>query len=104
MPSTFLVLADVPPAKVVFLWGLWILLAEAFPLVLLIFCWRDGDIGFGTKVIFTLLYLGHFGLLFVPVLVPALYIISKLILIALFGVAAFGWDWLTKGWPPGSSK
>jgi hypothetical protein len=47
---------------------------------------------------------GHFGLLLVPMFAPGygfLYLVAKPILIALLGGTTFGWEWLTKPWPPG---
>jgi hypothetical protein len=103
MTPTYFAQANALTAKQLFAWGLWILAAEAFPLVLLIVCWKDGDVRVRTKIVFTLLYLGHFGLLFIPN-AGFLYNVSKPVLIAVYGCTAFGLDWLTSSGPPGRGK
>jgi hypothetical protein len=43
----------------------------------------------------------------VPVFAPGygfLYLVAKPVLIALLGGMTFGWEWLTKPWPPGRKR
>jgi hypothetical protein len=72
-----------------------VLFVAVFGLVIIIACWRAGDLHWATKAIFTLLYLISFGLLFIRGYV-ALFVIAQCILIAVVGAATFGFDWLTR--------
>ena len=93
-----------PAANVILIWAFFLLIGEMFPLALLVCCWWVGDLTVRTKIILTALYVGHFGLLLVPVFAPGygfLYLVAKPVLIALLGGMTFGWEWLTKPWPPG---
>jgi hypothetical protein len=92
--------------KVVFAWGLFLLIGELLPLALLVCCWRIGEQRFTTKVVLTLLYVAHFGLLLLPLWLPNvwfLYGVAKPILIAIIGGSTFGWSWLTRN-PYDSNK
>jgi hypothetical protein len=103
MGTTLVAFLDAAIAKAFFAWALWLLIGELFPIALLVCCWWVGDLRVRTKIILTVLYLGHFGLLFVPNM-PYLYLVAKPILIAVLGGATFGWAWLSSRWPPGSSR
>jgi hypothetical protein len=92
-----------PAAKVILVWALFLLIGELFPLALLVCCWWVGDLTVRTKLVLAALYVGHFGLLFVPGY-GFLYLVAKPVLIALFGGMTFGWEWLTSRWPPGSQR
>jgi hypothetical protein len=92
-----------PPGNVIFAWVLYFLVGEMLPLVLLVCCWSMGDQTVRTKLILTLLYVAHFGLVLLPALSPALvpwtfglYGGAKLVLVAVIGVTTFGWEWLTR--------
>jgi hypothetical protein len=63
-----------------------------FALATLICCWWMGDVSIRTKIVFTVLYLASFGLLFVP----AAFIVTQCLFVAIFGVAAFGMDFLNR--------
>ena len=103
LPAALLAQTGLPLGKVVLAWVLYLLIAELLPLALLVCCWWVGDQSLRTKVILTLLYLAHFGLLLLPALSPelvwwglALYGVAKVVLIAVIGTTTFGWDWLTR--------
>jgi hypothetical protein len=92
--------------KLVFAWTLFLLISELLPLALLVCCWWIGEQRLITKIVLTLLYVGHYGLLLVPLWLPNvwfLYGVSKPILIAILGGSTFGWKWLTRN-PYGSKK
>jgi hypothetical protein len=92
--------------KVVFIFVLVLLVGEALPLALLLYCWWIGDVSFRTKIVLTALYLAHFGLLLVPFWFPNvwfLYGVSKPILIGVLGGVTFGGEWLMRN-PRGGNR
>jgi hypothetical protein len=66
-----------------------------FTLVLLGFCWRDGDIQFRTKVILTVLFVASWVLLFLQDW-RVWFIPVQCALAAIMGFIAFGMDFLTR--------
>jgi hypothetical protein len=66
-----------------------------FGLVVLIFCWANGDVQLTTKIVFTLLYLASFGLIFIPNM-SYLFIVAQCGFIAMVGATTFGLDWLSR--------
>ena len=66
-----------------------------FAFVLCICCWWLGDVSFRTKAVLTLLYLASFGLIFVREQ-SYLFVIAQCIWVAIFGVVAFGIDYLNR--------
>ncbi len=96
-----------PAVKVVLVWALFLFIGELVPLALLVCCWWVGDLTVRTKILLTAVYVAHFGLLLLPVVAPGygfLYLVSKPFLIALLGGMAFGWEWLTRKWPPDARR
>ena len=96
-----------PLANVILIWALFLLIGEIVPLALLVCCWWVGDLTVRTKLILTALYVGHFGLLLVPLFAPGygfLYLVAKPVLIALIGGMTFGWEWLTRRGPFDSKR
>jgi hypothetical protein len=91
-----------PAAKEILVWALFLFIGEIVPLALLVCCWWIGDLAVRTKILLTAVYVGHFGLLLLPVFAPGygfLYLVSKPVLIALLGGMTFGWEWLASRGP-----
>ena len=71
------------------------MLVIALALVLCVCCWWVGDATFRTKALLTLLYVASFGLLLLPEQ-AYLFIVAQCVWAAVFGVAAFGVDFLNQ--------
>jgi hypothetical protein len=62
--------------------------------VLLVFCWKDGDVSLLVKSIFTLVFLASFALILTSM--PALCVVAQCALAAVIGATTFGPEWLMR--------
>jgi hypothetical protein len=69
------------------------LFTSVFLLVVLVFCWCEGDVRIRTKLFFTLLFIAHWFLLYWS---PAAVLVTQCILIAVIGTVTFGIGFLTR--------
>lgn len=65
-----------------------------FSTVTLVFCWLWGDVSLVTKLIFTGLFLASFALILTDL--AFLFIAVHCCLVAVFGAATFGMEWLNQ--------